>query len=90
MCVFSHGRERIGHAQLVVAAVGVLPASVRFFFVFLFSFFGEREGRWGGGVEQIYVSATSLPVGNHLCAYFHFNQRTVTVASANAHRSAHL
>lgn len=26
MCV--HGRERIGHAQLVVAAAGVLPASV--------------------------------------------------------------
>lgn len=48
VCVFSHGRERIGHAQLVVAAVGVLPASVRFFFLFFFSFFGEREGRWGG------------------------------------------
>lgn len=91
VCVFSHGRERIGHAQLVVAAVGVLPASVRFFFCFfVFLFWGERREVGGGGVEQIYVSATSLPVGNHLCAYFHFNQRTVTVASANAHRSAHL
>lgn len=90
MCVFSHGRERIGHAQLVVAAVGVLPASVRFFFCFFFFLFWGERREVGGGVEQIYVSATSLPVGNHLCAYFHFNQRTVTVASANAHRSAHL
>lgn len=44
VCVFSHGRERIGHAQLVVAAVGVLPASVRFFFCFFFFlFWGERR-----------------------------------------------
>ena len=48
-------------------------------------------GTGEGGVEQIYVSATSLPVGKSFVrSYFHFNQRTVTDASANAHRSAHL
>ncbi len=52
VCVFIHGHERIGHAQLVVAAVGVLPASGPPF------------------LEQTYVSATSLPVGNNLCATF--------------------
>lgn len=31
LCVFIHGRERIGHAQLAVAAIGVLPASVPLF-----------------------------------------------------------
>lgn len=36
LCAYFHGRERIGNAQLVVAA-GVLPASVSFFrFILVF------------------------------------------------------
>lgn len=42
-CVFIHGHERIGHAQPVVAAVGVLPASVPLFFFFYFFFKGIKN-----------------------------------------------
>lgn len=56
LSVFIHGRERIGHAQLVVASVGVRPASVPLSF--------HRE--------HINVWATSPPTGNSIRALLCF------------------
>lgn len=53
VCVFIHGRERIGHAQLVVAAVGVLPASVPRFGIDLC--FGHITSR-----RKFYLCATFI------------------------------
>lgn len=64
VCVFSHGRERIGHAQLVVAAVGVLPASVRFFFCFFFFlFWGERREVGGEVLNRFMFRLHHFPSG---------------------------